>query len=175
MDLQNKNKLLTILVGILIILNILTIGYMWYGYLKEKPALTNLPSGYQMGNRILARELDLSAEQARQIAQLREGHFSRTSDLMQRISQLRDEMAREALSDSPDTQQIRILARQIGQLRAQMEEQFFLHINQIRGVCSPEQRQRCDQFIKRMLRKSSPMNRPGWKRHRRGGWGKQMP
>ncbi len=137
MDYFTKNRMLVWCVGVLVLLNVVTLGLFWLGRPPLGPP--EGPGGRQAGQRIMEEQLQLSDEQARQFEQIRAEHFQRTIPLADEIHEIRLALLDEVFAADPNETTIQDLTARIGQRQCQFERQLFHHFQELRNVCTEQQ------------------------------------
>lgn len=140
MDLIKRNKTLTWLVVILIIVNVAVISFMWL----NRPGESLLPPPPPPQNRsagdlvkFLRNELNLNERQVKEFNELRRNHFTAVSTHAKEMHQLKKSLmdnvflGKEINADS--------LSKQIGRLQAKIELETYNHFNDLKEVCGKEQ------------------------------------
>jgi Spy/CpxP family protein refolding chaperone len=160
MDLVSKNKLLFVIIGILIILNILSIGAMWLFKFKgphpPPPMQMNQPP--KDGKMFLKEELKLSAEQTEQFEKLRDEHFIKINTIQEEIRKLKDDMYNLLVSKYADSVKAPELAGKISDKQKEIELATFNHFRKLRDICSDEQKAKFDILLREMLKNMGPMH-----------------
>jgi len=148
---MNKQKILTIAVVILVVMNIATLSFIWisensehhHRKKKKRPDV----------ERYLSRKLDLSAEQAEAFKTAREKHFEHTDDLMRSLRDDR-QMLSQMLSNTDTARQNEMMLR-IAEKNAELERLNFIHLQNLRSICTVEQKQKFDSVIFKVIDKGA--------------------
>ena len=137
MDFFTKNRLLFWCVGVLLLLNVVTLASFWL----RRPPLgpPGGPGGRRGGQRIMEERLQLSDEQARQFKQIRDEHFLRTIPLGDEIHEIRLDLLDEVFAPDPNETTIQDMTAKIGRRQCQFERQLFHHFQELRNVCTDQQ------------------------------------
>ena len=113
MDIFSKNKFLTRIVAVLILVNIVSIGFQWWDKTDDngrppKPNINQLTA-------ILTKELQLTPQQAEDFKKIRENFFDKEEVLQQQIRVRRDSMNRLVFGKQTDTLLVKNIARRIAE------------------------------------------------------------
>jgi len=93
--------------------------------------------------------LDLSPEQEAQFQQLRSEFHGFRDTCHQRMTELREELVTELLSDSPNQERIDGLLGQMGTQQAQLQRRVVQHLLAEKAVLRPEQRPAFERVLRR--------------------------
>lgn len=148
---MNKQRILTIAVVILVIMNIATLSFIW---ISENPEHQHRKKKKRPDvERYLTRKLNLSAEQAEAFKIARGKHFEHTDDLMRSLRDDR-QMLSQMLSNSDTTEQNELMLA-IAEKNAKLEKLNFIHLQNLRGICTAEQKQKFDSVIFKVIDKGA--------------------
>ena len=164
MDFFQKPKLLTITIIGLFILNLATLGFLWFqrphGILQ--PRNMNPPTEQRGG--FLEEQLNLNEKQKDEFVKLKEEHHRLAEPLQDSIHKLKDSMFDIISSGNADTNKAGEIARSIGECQKQLEMIAFNHFRKMRDVCDDSQKQKFDKIMKNVMMMVGP-----------GGMGMQPP
>ena len=177
MDLINKNKLLFVIIGILVILNILSLGALWLFRFKgphhpppqeEMHMQMNQPP--KDGKMFFEEELKLTKEQTEQFQKLRDEHFIKINTIQEDMHKLKDDMYNLLISKNPDSVKAAEIAGKISDKQKDLELATYSHFKKLRDLCTDEQKAKFDILIKEILNKMGPMKKdmPGPGEHHPG-------
>ncbi len=99
---------------------------------------------------MLVRQLDLNEAQEVQFEGLRKDHFAVVEPKMDRIRDLK-----QSLMNAKDSNEAQRLTKDIGQLEGEIDFLTFEHFRKIREMCTPEQKQKMDEFKKDISQRMS--------------------
>lgn len=138
-----KIKVLTILVAVLILLNIGTLGYIWYSRSRADhgPRDGRGPGG------LVIKELQFDAKQQEAFERLRNEHHEAMKKIGEENRQLHDELFRSLGRGSDASTYADSLIHRIAMLRIENEQITYRHLAQVRQLCTPQQQQRFDAMI----------------------------
>ncbi len=170
MDFFSKQKNLAWLIVILIVLNLISLGTLWYQHIHKPeipppPELQNHRPGH--ARMFLKKELQLSDTQAEKIAQLRTKHLDSVGDVRARLHRHKRALLREMLASTPDTLKIEELSRAIGNEHVQLERLNARHFTEVKSMLSEEQQTRFKQFLRDMMYRGFREDAPGHNRRGR--------
>ena len=138
MDIFSKNKFLVRVIFILIFLNLLSTGYLWFNMNKrpnrdqpkqEKGSTTNL----------LKDKLRLTEQQVKEINRIRDDFTRKEESLILMIRAQRDSMNVAMFNQRTDTLYLKRIARQLVENQYLMELYRIEQAQQFKNVCTKEQ------------------------------------
>jgi Spy/CpxP family protein refolding chaperone len=149
MKAETRNFVLTWSVVALIVLNVSTLGTIYYNRIKEgKEAdsgnniqIINQPGEDKFSGRYFRDKLNLSPEQMNMFQKFNPEFRFNAREINNRLSELRNEMLDELSSENPDRQKLTDLSDSIGYQHGKLKRLTFVYYLNIRELCSPEQRQ----------------------------------
>ncbi len=148
MDTSNKQKGLYIVIIALLVINIGTLGFLWYNSLRgpkhDKGSLPMAPPP-----EVLFRdELRFTPEQMTKMEAFRDENFKATKKILDEIRDLKKSMSEQIKSAGDD--EAKKIAGQIGDKQKELEMLRFTHFRQIRGICDDAQKQKFDEMMKKI-------------------------
>ncbi|MCP4569255.1 MAG: periplasmic heavy metal sensor [FCB group bacterium] len=159
-----KNKFLLWAIVALIILNMGSLGLLWY---KEviKPTKPALPAERQGNpNKFLEMELQLTEDQVEAFRELRQQHERETQEIRRDIHRLSKDIVDELFRPQSDTALVTILSDEIGRKQAEFERVLYSHFDGLKQVCRPDQQEKLRGLLFEMLertKRDSPPPRQG--------------
>jgi Spy/CpxP family protein refolding chaperone len=156
MDFLIKSKILYIIIGILIVLNILSIGTLWVWKIKDRHHPPPMSQSHMPkdGKMFLMKELNLSKTQSDEMDKLRDEHFKKVGPIVENIHKLKDELfAQMPLKDSNKSVEI---TNKIGAKQAELELETFNHFQKVRNILDDSQKQKFDILIKDIVKPEGP-------------------
>ena len=164
---MERTKLLTFAVIGLLLLNLLTIGFL---VLKSgQPPQTDQAQGPQSDRqspaRIIIARLHFDEQQQRQYLEMGRQHHQQTMQLNAesiRLFQAYYSLLPEA---HPDSIKVSAVVRQIANVQQQIAELNFAHFQEIKALCRPDQKADFTKLVAELARmfgqRHSPSHRPG--------------
>lgn len=144
---------------ILIVLNIVLLGTVWYFHLNRSGPPPMQKPGLKP-DEFFARELGLSDGQIRTLNTLRDEHMRRGDSLRALIFGLNNRMLDEFFAPSPDSAVIKALADSVGVLHARLEMSLIEHVSDLQNFCTPEQQEKLKQLIIDIFQKARMQGPP---------------
>ncbi len=138
MDIFFRNKLLVRLVFLLVLLNIFSIGFIWWRSLQGDDSRPPRKSVEEI-TAILKEELQLTEQQQAQLKVIREDFFRKEIVLSALIRSQRDSMNTEMFNAHTDTVHVKEIAQRVAQNEYQMELYRLAQANQLKTICTPQQ------------------------------------
>lgn len=136
MDWLAKQKIYSILIIVLIVINIMILALLWFDKPKPPEQFRQKPGDMNM---FLQKELALSDEQEKGFEKLRQTLFDSTEKINQELRDQKRQLQMEAFSDNPDQSKVDSVVSQIASLQKQLEEQMFNHFSELKKVLNKEQ------------------------------------
>lgn len=165
----NKTLLLWWAVGLLLILNLVTIATVVYHtrYSEDQELIVIEPDTPPLNGRFFKQHLSFDTDQ---MAMYRTAHrlFQvKANEIIREMERLKKEMYNELIAATPDQQRIKAIATEIGIQHQKLKEETAHFYLTIKANCTPEQQQAL-QLLFKPLFQNTP-NTSG--RHcRRGGY-----
>lgn len=157
MDMFSKQKFTSVVIVLLIVLNLATISTLW---LKDKNPPP--PPGENQPNRgveqLLSKELKLTEKQKTEFTKLRESHFKATRSITKEIHELKKEMMDQLNEVEFDPIAVEMLANEIGEKQAKIEEEIFNHFVDLLSVCNDDQKKKFRTLLSNFF--PNPENKP---------------
>jgi protein CpxP len=147
---STKIKWLTGTTVLLILLNVVVVGFLWFGHHPPRP--DRMGPGADRSE-VIIHELKLDDTQRKQFEQLRDEHHH----TMMTIND-KDRHSHEALFDlikngKDNTVAADSLINEIAENRKQIEHATYVHLAQVRRICSPEQQKIFDDIVIKLFRR----------------------
>lgn len=158
MNYFTRNKWRVMAFVVLITLNVATLTTFWL--LKEKR--TDLPVTPRSGVLdFLVKELQFDSVQKQKLIQLREKHQQQMMHIRKENRELKDAFFN--LLQQPDIADSAVENAAKASLVYDVQAEIFTfqHFQQIRSICSDEQKKKFDAIIKQVLRMMAPLQRGG--------------
>ncbi len=161
MDIFYQKKLFSRIIVLLVLLNLLTIGFfIWKTYFQHEPLLFPKNEKYKDVTAILQRELQLSPQQVTQFNTIRERFFEKEVVLKQIIKAEKDSMNVAMFNKVTDDALIQFLAIKISQNEYQMELLRYEQAKELKSVCSPKQQEQFEHLVIEIRDYFRPDNQP---------------
>jgi Spy/CpxP family protein refolding chaperone len=146
---STKIKLLTGTTVLLILLNVVVVAFVWFGHHQPRPDRRG-PGPDR--SEVIIRELKLDDAQRSQFEKLRDEHHHAVMNINER-----DRKAHEALFDlikngKDSTAAADSLINEIAENRKQIEHVTFVHLVQVRKICTAEQQKIFDDIVIRLFK-----------------------
>ena len=162
MDIFTQQKLLIRTVVVLVVLNLVSIGFF---VLKEirphhEPLLFPKNESYKDVSRILKEELNLSEQQVAQFDEIRKRNFEKQAILKKIIRDDKDAMNTEMFNIKTDEAKIEMFAIRISDNEYKMEMLRYDQAKELKAVCKPEQLAKFENLVKEIRDYFRPDNQP---------------
>jgi len=161
MDYFSKNKISLWIIVILVLLNLFTLSTIWYNQFHNPVRHPREDvRNRRHGAKVLEQNLNLTAEQSKIFEDIRQRHFARMKPLHREIFSIRQELMDEVSKTEPDTARIRELTRLIGEKETERERSIIQHFRELRSVCTPEQREKFEILLRKLMGPAPEMSGP---------------
>jgi Spy/CpxP family protein refolding chaperone len=160
-DVQERHTA-KVLIGLLILINVVTLAMLWF-LLLRRPPLGPPPPDEGRGREVqsfLKRELNLTEDQARKFEELRDRFISSLPSLPDEIQRLRETMMNELFVAQPDEKKVEALTGEIGIREAAMEKGLYDHFRDLVAVCRPDQKRKFQAIMNDVLEMIGPPGPP---------------
>ncbi len=155
MDIIKKRQYLSWTIGVLILMNAVTLTFLWLGRSEHAPAESNaeieMLSRDRHMIRLLRDELNLNEEQTSRIYQLRTEYFDEQREISRKIMESRRTMMQSTFQPGLDSALIAKQAQETGEVFARREYITARHFQRMRDVCQPAQRKRFETLMRDMM------------------------
>src|ERR1017187_9111157 len=163
MNYFKENKIMTMLILLLVIMNISTVGFCWILWNKMEHQQSNtigMNNPTPMQRSVIEDQLKLNAEQRQQFTELGEQHFASRKVIDDKINVLRNQILDMVKNDKPDTSLMNNLSAKIGDLETQKQLGIAKHFAALRKVCTNEQKEKFDVWINDVVKLIGPQGPP---------------
>jgi Spy/CpxP family protein refolding chaperone len=143
-----RNKWFLALLGILLVANIaLLLSFFVFGEKQESAhSRSSVPE-----KSYLARELKLDDQQEQQFKERKEKFFKEMEPVWEDIRKAKDSFYRQVNNAAITDADINELSARIAGKNKIADEMMFRHFRELRKLCTPEQQQKFDTLVPRML------------------------
>ena len=146
MDIFAKNTFLLRLVYVLILLNLCSIGGLWWQNSKHK-AQPRPKRDFNEVAAILKTQLQLTDEQEQKFKKIRLSFFEKESVLKELIKKQRDSMNVLMFNEQTDTIFVKNIARRLANNEYQMELYRIGQAQELKMICTKEQLQKFEHLV----------------------------
>lgn len=147
MDANQKNRIITWLNLFLLVINLSAFGTILLLNRQESPKSLDKYSS----DEFLRKELHLTSDQYRKVTMLDSEVFRIYQSLLDMECASNFRLVEEMTSESPSKAKMDSIAQNIGKLRSGIKKQTVRHFENIKSICTPEQRILLDQLLKEMM------------------------
>lgn len=157
---MERTKLLTVAVIGLLLLNLLTIGYLVLRPDERRGPGQNGPPGGGEPSTVIIERLQFDSLQQQQYAQLINAHQKQTRALSRQSVELFRAYYGLLEAVQPDTAQANSLSQQIAQNQRNQARLNFAHFEEIKRLCRPDQQAAFNQLVSELSRLFGRQQRP---------------
>ncbi|WP_295117081.1 hypothetical protein [uncultured Chitinophaga sp.] len=154
MTMPTKSRILGVLVVILLVTNVAMLAF----FVFLKPAAPQKQNRTGRGNDvavILEKEVGFSKAQMETYNRLREQHWDKMKPHFTEMRTAKDSFYQQLYRNNVPDSVINAYGDSIGLRQKEVDMQVFRHFQQVRGLCTDEQRPRFDSLINQVIRKMS--------------------
>ena len=141
MDFLSKQKLTNTLIIALVIINIISLSFIWYKEMHKPAFPLQLPGREDVG-RFIKDQLNLDDKQKAEFDEHMKEHAKVTKEMNDKSKRLKREILLEAFSEHPDSNKIDELTQQIGKFQSKYEKFLYEHFQKLASFCNPEQKEK---------------------------------
>jgi Spy/CpxP family protein refolding chaperone len=145
-----KIKSLYIIVGLLLMINVATLGFIWYTSFKLRVEPPLNPPRQDSSNSFLADELGFTGEQSQKFEALKKEHRQGVQNIMQQTKELKDQLF-ECIKTGDDAK-AKELAEKLSENNKAMELLTYEHFKEVRKICNDEQKVKFDKILIELVR-----------------------
>ena len=148
-----------ILIGLLVVLNLATLGALWYFRhqpLKADSIYTEQGEPNKPRKDLLADELGFDDQQRELLEELKRDHHQSMRDNERKLMDLRKQLHQSIGDPATSPEEVQALSDSIGATLAVIERSVFDHFRDIRGLCTDEQAAHFDTVIFDLMRQMGP-------------------
>lgn len=156
METKAKKSKLSIVVIILLVMNILTLGTLWFLYINDPGPGRNNDFHRHKIQDFMKNKMKFTDEQNDMLVKLREDHFKIKNAVFDTVHELKAELIDEIMKETTDTLAIRNISDKIGRLLGKNEYDFAMHFIKIKSICNPEQKKKLRQFLDELTDSGRP-------------------
>jgi uncharacterized membrane protein len=153
MSIFNRKKTSFWIIGILILLNLGTLGFIW---LMPPP-----PAPGEIVGPLMEERLELRKEQREAFREERHAHFQNRRALLNEIQQSKRQLIDALSGASVDSLKAEMFLQQLEKHHSLLEEEFMRHFLELRKICDEQQQDRLRELFLHGLRFSGSPNPPG--------------
>jgi periplasmic protein CpxP/Spy len=163
MDIFSQKKVLIRLVAILVLLNICSVGFVfWKSTGNPQLAHTNQDDYHDVSG-VLVKELGLNEKQAGQIKDIRDGIYAKELTLGEVLKGERDSMNEEMFNNNTNDEHLKTLAKSVSENEYKMELLRIEQAQQLKAICTPQQLEKLNSLVIEIRDYFRPDNRPNCK------------
>ncbi len=156
-----KTKYWIIIVSILVLINLFSLSFYW----KERIIPDQLPKR-PTPEKYMRQRVGFSPTQHEKLKVFRNNHFAQIKPIEAELKNLRLQLFVDG-TDAENNIPVDSILLEIGRLQRQKDSLTFVHFQDVRSICTPEQAAEFNQIVEEMARRRFG---PG-----RGGMGRDRP
>lgn len=162
MDIFTRQKFVKWILLILVLVNLVSIGTLWYmhfskGQLPPPPHPGAKPDLVQRSMmQFLVKEIELNEEQAQQFYEIQDTFFKETRVFVDENERLRREITDAAFMLHPDRNKFEQLSARIGANQMQLERHRVHFFADLIAACTDDQKEHLIELLRYTLERSRP-------------------
>jgi len=145
-----KIKSLYILVGVLLLINIATLGFIWYTTIKNRPGQPFNPPRPDNKGSFLANELGFTGEQSQKFEVLKTEHRRGVENILGQAKEFKDGLF-DCIKTGDDVK-AKEFAGKIAENQRTLDLLTYEHFKEVRKICNNEQKDKFDRILKELIR-----------------------
>jgi Spy/CpxP family protein refolding chaperone len=160
MEIFKQKKILVLSVVLLVLLNLISIGFfVFIAYSGKSQTISGQDKSREVSD-ILKKELSLTEKQTEQIKNLRSDFFEKEKVLSALIKAQRDSMNVSMFNKTIDEELVKNLARRIADNQYNMELLRLEQAKEFNSICTPEQLDKFKNLVMEIRDYFKPDNQP---------------
>ena len=159
MDIFSRNKFLVRIIFVLLFLNIISTGYLWFQK-KERPEDRQPKKERENSLRVLKDKLHLTREQENAIISLRQDFTKREESVTEKIKAQRDSMNVVMFRADNDTSMLKKIAKRVADNEYQLELLRIDQAQKLKNICTEEQLKEFQHLVMNIRDFFQPQNQP---------------
>ncbi|MBD80996.1 MAG: hypothetical protein CL840_18910 [Crocinitomicaceae bacterium] len=144
---MSKTRLLSILVGVLVVLNIIMMTWVMLG---GKHHYKHPPRHKEGPKQMVIESLNFSTEQVKQYESAIKKHRAAVSDVDQKIRSKKNELY--SLLKEPSAPEKDSIVEELTRLMIEMENIHYAHFEEIKSICEPNQLDEFNDLTEKLTR-----------------------
>jgi periplasmic protein CpxP/Spy len=176
MEPTTKNKVLYIVLAVLVLLNVVSLGSMWFMKCRDRippPFAPGMQQPFERGmhqhhpgmqpfmdgRMFLAEELNFTPEQKDKFTKLRDEHFTSSRKLIEDMHKSMDDMMELVKTKDGDAKAEEYAAK-TSAIQKELQLSAYKHFKSIREICDDKQKEKFDSIIKDVTKMMAPQGPP---------------
>lgn len=144
---MEKVKLYKIVIVVLLLVNILTLGALWFG----KPNHPR-PMPHERDMTFLSKELGMTGSNKDRLDAMETKHHTDKRALLEKNKLLREQLFGLLKTNASDTMAINVFVNSILYNQKEIELMTYYHFKQVKEMCNAEQQQKLEETIAEAIR-----------------------
>jgi periplasmic protein CpxP/Spy len=147
----SRNKIYVLLIGILLLSNLALVAFFVFNRPEKKEVRKEKPGSFM--KEALKSEVGFDDQQMTQFEQMSGEHKQQMRPLFEDIGKTKENFYRLLTQPGTADSLLNNSAREIGDKQKHIDLKIFMHFQNIRQLCTPEQQPKFDSLIQRVVRK----------------------
>jgi Spy/CpxP family protein refolding chaperone len=165
MAIQNKYRILTWIIAILVATNVsMAVSFLYHKQqdkkLLEQSRQESIELPAQQRTRFFREHLNLEPQQVEFFRELNRSFNRDAWQITHQLERLRIDMVREMGKDTPDMKRLESISREIGELHTRLKNETIAYYLAMKERCSPEQQQKLNELFISVLHKNEDVRLP---------------
>lgn len=168
MDYFSKKKTLFWIIIILLCVNVMSLGALWFITLHNSDERFSRDMRRHSFKRFhLEDRLGLNNEQRKKFREFRAQHREKTIPIHYKIETLKKQLIIGLMDGKPPKEEERLIA-EIGQQFSQFEKMTYTHFGNLKSICNHAQQKQLKRELIRFIEHKTPFKGRKWRGHRHG-------
>jgi Spy/CpxP family protein refolding chaperone len=148
---SSNNKILTIAVVLLLLINIALVVFMVMGKNKRN---TKYAGGKGDLSEMMAKELNMTEQQKKDHKQLKDEHFKNIRPLLDSVRATKTALFALVKDPTVNDSVVNLYAQRISETQSTIDKLTFAHFKRIRNLFTAEQQPKFDEFVQKMMQRN---------------------
>lgn len=154
----NRFRILWVAIVVLVVLNIGMMAWVTFFAHRQGPPQ----------RLFLEQELSFDEKQKESYRLMREAHFMKAKSIKEHIRMMKEAFFKSMADSSLTDEELKKRAFAISTEASELDVLTYKHFQQVRQMCSPEQKEKFDEIIDEVLRSMDRQGPPSGKEHPEG-------
>jgi len=143
---MEKVKLYKIAIVVLLVVNILALGALWFG----RP--NNRPMPHERDMTFLSKELGMTGAKKEKLDDMETKHHTEKRALLEKNKLVREQLFRLLKTNPSDTIAVNGFVNSILTNQKEIELMTYYHFKEVKELCNPEQQKKLEETIAEAIR-----------------------
>ncbi len=147
---SSTNKILTIAVVLLLLVNIALVVFMLNGKKKQGSKKHNRVEPFEM----MVKELNMTSQQQTDYKAMKDEHFKNLKPLFDSVRAAKTAFYALIKEQNTNDSFVNLYSQRICEKQAAIDKLTFSHFKRVRNTFTPEQQPKFDEFVQKMMQRN---------------------